>query len=125
MAIKSLVRGKKTSVAERKPELSAARKQAEPAADAVVDFPKEGEEILTGHYAVRISATPGSDVEINTGGSDWWPCREAVGFFWFDWWPAKPGRTTLSVRAKAGKGRWRKAAERTCIVSAGESSQHN
>jgi hypothetical protein len=122
MSIKSLIRGKKNSVADKKPDANGAKKPVALAADAVIDFPKEGQEVQAGHYAVRVSARPGFDVEINTGGADWFPCREAVGFFWFDWWPAKPGRTTLALRVKVGKGRWKKVSERSCRVAAGVSN---
>lgn len=115
MAIKSLARNKKTAVAEKKAEPSNI-KTAELQTEAAVDFPKEGEMVLPGHYAVRISAKPGYDVEINTGGAEWTPVRESVGYYWYDWWPAKPGRTVLSVRVKVGKGRWKKASERICTV---------
>lgn len=119
MPIKSLIRGKKSSVAEKKLEPEKTRPGAEPAVEATIDFPKEGDKILTGHYAVRISSKSGLDVEVSAGSDEWWQCREAVGFYWFDWWPAKPGRATLQVRVKMGKGRWKKVAERACnIVSA-------
>jgi hypothetical protein len=119
MPLKSLIRGKKSSSAEKKAETPFGGKPAELAAEAVIDFPKEAEKVLPGHYAVRITARPGYDVEINTGGTEWWPCRESVGHFWFDWWPSKPGRTTLSLRVKVGKGRWKKVSERSCTVSEG------
>ena len=121
MSIKSLIRGKKNALTDKKP-VSTNGKTTELAADAVIDFPKEGEEILAGHYAVRISAKTGLDVEIGAGGNEWWPCRESVGFFWFDWWPSKVGRTTLALRVKSGKGKWKKVSERTCKVSPGAAS---
>ncbi len=105
MPIKSLLRGAK------------ARPVADAAPEARIDFPKEGQKVAAGHYAVRISAKTGWDVEINAGGTEWWGCRESVGFFWFDWWPAKPGKTILTVRVKSGKGRWKKSAERACTVT--------
>jgi hypothetical protein len=117
MPIRSLFRSKKIESVAKKGENGKDRASAEPALEARIDFPKEGEKILSGHYAVRVSAKPGLDVEISTGGDVWWACRESVGFFWFDWWPTKAGRTTLSVRVKSGKGRWKKAADRACSVA--------
>ena len=121
MPTKPVLTGGKTSLAVKK---SAAEKAplTTDAADAQIDFPKEGQKIATGHYAVRITAPSGLDVEINTGGTEWWGCRESVGFFWFDWWPAKPGRTVLTVRLKSGKGRWKKASERACTVTVANSN---
>ena len=117
MPIKSLLRGTKSAPAARKTAVDKPRRAAEAAPEGRIDFPKEGERVSSGHYAVRISAPKGWDVEINTGGTEWWGCRESVGFYWFDWWPAKPGRTNLSVRVKSGKGRWKKVSERACTVA--------
>ena len=119
MPIKSLIRGKKSAVADKKSEPEKNREGTEASVEARIDFPKEGDKILAGHYAVRISAKSGADVEISAGGDEWWPCRESVGFYWFDWWPSKPGRANLSVRVKVGKGRWKKVTERSCSVIAG------
>ena len=119
MPIKSLIRGKKSAVVDKKAEPEKNRAGGELTIEATIDFPKEGEKILAGHYAVRISAKSGVDVEISAGNDEWWQCRESVGFYWFDWWPSNPGRVTLSARVKIGKGRWKKVAERSCTVVAG------
>ena len=117
MPIKSLLRPKRNSGIEKKDDSAPGRNDLE----GSIDFPREGDTVLPGHYAVRISAKSGSDVEISTGG-DWQACREAVGYFWFDWWPTKPGRTTLSLRTKMGKGKWKKVGDRTCTVIGGATS---
>jgi len=122
MPIKSLLRGAKTAVTGKKAAPEKTRPVAESAPEGRIDFPKESEKVASGHYAVRISAPKGWDVEINAGGTEWWGCREAVGFYWFDWWPAKPGRTTLSIRVKSGKGRWKKVSERACTVTVGNAN---
>jgi hypothetical protein len=109
MPSKSPVRSKKAP---------AAKKSAD-SAGVSIDFPLEGEEILSGHYAVRISAEPGVSVEINVGGSEWYECRESLGFYWFDWYPSKPGQNRLSARLKSQDGKGRDVAERTCQVAPG------
>jgi hypothetical protein len=113
MPIKSLIRGRRPA-ADKKPAVPA--KKSQEAAEATIDFPQEGELVVPGHYAVRITAQPGFDVEISTDGKIWQFTRPSVGFHWFDWYPAKPGRTVLSVRVKSGKSRWKTASERECVV---------
>lgn len=111
MPIKSL----RSPASGRKP--APAVKKPQPAAEeATVDFPQEGELVLPGHYAVRISAQPGFDVEISSDGKEWHPTRFSVGFHWYDWNISRPGRAVLSLRVKSGKGRWKKIGERECVV---------
>ncbi|MBV9079911.1 MAG: hypothetical protein JO102_02190, partial [Elusimicrobia bacterium] len=117
MPIKPLVR---TNAKAKKAEPAAPKKTAAaPAAKAAskpsIDFPVEGELVLPGHYAVRVSAPEGSGPEISTDGKQWNACRPAVGYFWFDWWPSAKGRVTLQLRLKAN-GKWTKVAERGCSV---------
>lgn len=94
----------------------AVKKRAAAARPAVsIDFPKEGEEIPSGHYAIRLSAS--SDrVEISFDGKTWHPCREAVGHHWYDWFPAQPGRFSIQARARVGARSVRKTSPRTCWV---------
>jgi len=114
MPIKPLVKSRRPLAAEKKPSSSALTPGG--AVEVTVDFPHEGELVLPGHYAVRVSAQPGYDVEISTDGKEWSLTRPSVGFHWFDWWPSASGRTVLSARVKSGKGRWKKVSERECIV---------
>lgn len=81
-----------------------------------VDYPQEGEKIMPGHYAVRVSAVPGAQVEISVDGGPDQPCRPSVGYYWFDWSPTQPGRVTFSARYRIGKGRWKKSEPRSCTV---------
>ena len=83
-----------------------------------IDYPQEGEKIIPGHYAIRISADA-TDVEINVSG-DWKKCRTSVGFFWYDWQPT-PGRYELKFRYRSGKGRWKEGPATQCsVVGAGK-----
>jgi hypothetical protein len=87
-------------------------------ADSVtVDYPIEDELVMPGHYAVRISALPEAEVEVSISGGEWQTARSSMGFFWFDWWPAETGDATVAARARVGKGRWKKAADRHCRVT--------
>jgi hypothetical protein len=83
-----------------------------------IDFPVDGEQIIPGHYAVRISAGPLSLVEINVGGKEWYPCRESLSYYWFDWNPVKPGRVKLTARYARGLEEGA-TSERTCTVVGG------
>lgn len=108
---------KKTSVVRKTAGTPAARKPAEKLVP-VIDFPTEHELVRPGHYAIRVTAAGADAVEIRLDGTDWLACREAVGFFWHDWAPQKPGPVTVSARARRGKGRWALAGDRSCLVEA-------
>jgi hypothetical protein len=89
--------------------------------EATIDFPQEGEQVFPGHYAIRITAKPGVEVEINVGGQDWFGCRESIGHYWYDWWVTRPGKVDLSLRVKSG-GKWKTVARRTTTVTQGSSN---
>ncbi len=84
--------------------------------DIHIDFPREEELIIPGHYAIRISGVPEAQVEISINDGEWVGCRTAVGYYWFDWEPAVAGEVTLVVRQKVGKGRAKKSEQRFCRV---------
>jgi hypothetical protein len=104
---------------------SAKTKEVKKSADVVslsIDFPEEGASIYPGHYAVRISSSLSEPVEISVNGSPWESCREASGYFWFDWWPEETGKTSISVRSKSTAGKTAKTSARTCTVIAPHSN---
>lgn len=82
----------------------------------LLDYPQAGEAVRPGHYAVRVAAKPEVAVEISVDGAPFQPCREAVGYYWFDWNPATPGEHTLVARAKNGGPRYAVSEERTVLV---------
>jgi hypothetical protein len=112
MPIKALNRARRAPAAAKK----AVVKRTEESTEAAIDFPQEGELVTPGHYAVRITAQPGYDVEVSTDGKEWFGTRPSVGFHWFDWTAGRTGRAVISVRVKVGKGRWKKVCERECVV---------
>jgi hypothetical protein len=81
-----------------------------------VDFPKEGEQVLVGIYAIRISARPQSEVEVSVNDGEWEACRNSVGHWWFDWIPNEASTCKIVARCRTGKGRWQKSEERLCQV---------
>ena len=90
----------------------------EEASAVVIDYPREGDLLLSGHYAVRITSAHDNQVQISINNGDWQDTRAAGGFFWFDWWLSKPGKYTLVARAKKGKATPKKSANRNCTVVA-------
>ncbi len=108
----------KSAVAALSAPRKTAARAAAPKLSAVIDFPSEGELVRPGHYAIRVTATGADAVEVRLDGTDWLPCREAVGFFWHDWAPQKPGPVVVSARARRAKGRWARSVDRSCFVEA-------
>ena len=98
-----------------------ARRRVVPKLQADIEYPLEGERVQPGHYAVRIAAGGATEVEISVADGPWQPCRESVGYHWFDWAPAGSGRSALTARARSGKGRWIKTEVRACQVAPVES----
>ena len=100
--------------APKAPTRSTSLRATSPA--VLLEYPQAGEAVRTGHYAVRIAAKPEVSVEVSVDGAAWQPCREAVGYYWFDWVPAAPGEHTLVARAKNGSPRVAVSEERTVLV---------
>jgi hypothetical protein len=103
---------KKFSRAAARPPAAAA---ARPPLEASIDYPAEGERVLPGHYAVRMTAGGASQAQARLDGGPWRDCRPAVGHFWLDWAP-EAGPAVIEARARAGKGRWTSAPPRACVV---------
>ncbi|MCG3205593.1 MAG: hypothetical protein KCHDKBKB_02315 [Elusimicrobia bacterium] len=90
--------------------------QENKALSIAIDYPREEELIIPGHYAIRLSATPNSQVEISINSGEWQGCRTALGYYWFDWEPKTAGEITLVARQKTGPGRPQQSAVRFCRV---------
>jgi hypothetical protein len=70
-----------------------------------VDYPVEGEIVTSSRYTFRFKTPAASGVEISVDGRDFVPCRESVGFWWFDWSGYQAGPHTAQARVRTGK-RW-------------------
>ncbi|MBK8576141.1 MAG: hypothetical protein IPN90_10880 [Elusimicrobia bacterium] len=68
-----------------------------------VDFPQVGEILTSGQYSIRVSTSATEGVEISIDGKEWEPCRESVGFWWFDWSGFGAGVHTVVARILVGK----------------------
>ncbi|MBI5241718.1 MAG: hypothetical protein HY926_14690, partial [Elusimicrobia bacterium] len=77
-----------------------------------IDFPRLGERIRRGHYAIRISAPPG-ECHVAIDGGCWRSCRRDSGYFWYDWRP-EPGSHHIMARNRSDNG-WGHT-ETTCVV---------
>jgi len=72
---------------------------------AVMDHPQQGEIITAPQYTFRIG-TLGNielvDISINQG--PWQPCRNAAGYWWYDWEGYKTGRYQAEAKAQTRDG---------------------
>lgn len=77
-----------------------------------IDYPQQDEVISSPQYSIRISAPKNATaVELAIDQDVWQPCRESVGFWWFDWAGYEPGEHELIARYKGPDGKWRRAVE--------------
>lgn len=72
----------------------------------IVDFPQEKEVISSAEYTLRLGASPDAqNVEVSIDGGDWRACRQAVGYWWFDWSGYSKVAHKLSARVMTQDGR--------------------
>lgn len=67
--------------------------------DVAVDFPTKNECITSPTYTFRIGAKDAEQVEVSINGSLWQSCRQAEGYWWYDWQGYLPGRHRLVARS--------------------------
>jgi len=107
-------RGRKPNIFTRHQETPAQTKSTD---YIVIDYPREGELIVPTHYAVRIGASSNGYVELSVNGGDWVACRNAEGFWWYDWLSFAPGNYKIVARLMGDKGRVLKKSEvRNCMA---------
>lgn len=100
-------RAKKKAPAAPKAKKAAVSK-LEPVFDpncfVVIDHPIDAEVVTGLHYAIRIGASDNGAVEIAFDGTEWQPCRQAAGYWWFDWGYFAPGVHTINARLRDADG---------------------
>ena len=70
-----------------------------------VECPGAGDVIARPSYTIKVAATSGvAGVDVSIDQGDWMPCREALGFWWFDWNGFDKGEHELSARSRMGDG---------------------
>ena len=67
-----------------------------------IDYPKAGEKVARGHYAIRVSGSESQCQVSIDGSSDWQNCRWDGGYWWYDWTPTETGTHRISVRTHVG-----------------------
>ncbi len=105
-------------VEKAKKKKPAAKKRAvkKTVRDVFVDFPKNGDHIRSGDYAIRIGTKADREVEVSINGKGWNKCRASAGYYWFDWRPEKSGNIRIVARAKNGGTRAVRSLESRCVV---------
>lgn len=71
-----------------------------------LDYPKQYEHLVQGHYGTRITAPDADEVDVSVDQGPWQPCRESVGHWWFDWSADDAGEHEVIARARLTGGRW-------------------
>ena len=71
------------------------------APSVAIEYPKQDEVVRHPEYTVRICAREHADaVEVAFDQGDWQPCREALGFWWFDWKGFDSGEHEIVARSR-------------------------
>jgi hypothetical protein len=94
---------KKSAPVVAKASVSEARTEYSGTHYVGVDFPQVGEILTSPHYAIRVSTSATEGVEISIDGKEWQPCRESVGYWWYDWSGFGAGVHTVVTRILVGK----------------------
>ncbi|MFI5361813.1 MAG: hypothetical protein ACHQ49_07570 [Elusimicrobiota bacterium] len=84
-----------------------------------IEYPKDGETIVSPEYTVRIAgpeAAEAVDVSIDQG--PWRACRKEVGYWWYDWSGYDEGDHEIIARTLGSNGRWRMSVPRELLVAA-------
>ena len=68
---------------------------------AILDHPQQGERITAPHYTFRVGTSGDiARVEISINKGPWQPCRNSVGYWWYDWSGYTGGRYQAVVKAQ-------------------------
>lgn len=90
--------------------MSKLKTQEKPAAAApvTIDYPREGDSITWPAYTFRIESAAAGSVELSIDQNEWKPCRQAGGYWWYDWAGYKPGvhRAVARIQPQNGGKRY-------------------
>ncbi len=71
------------------------------------DYPQRRDVILSKEYTFRLGAQAQlKGVEISVDEGPWEPCRQAVGYWWYDWAGYAPGDHQAVARGITPEGKW-------------------
>lgn len=73
-----------------------------------IDYPREGDSLTWPVYTFRIASTAAGSVELSIDQNEWKPCRQAGGYWWYDWAGYQPGahRAVARIRPQNGGKRY-------------------
>jgi len=80
------------------------RKETSAAAAILLSYPREGELITSADYTFRAEAPSAKNMEISIDQSEWRTCRQAGGYWWYDWAGYRPGKHQAVVRMQLRNG---------------------
>lgn len=87
----------------------------------IVDHPAENEVIQSDDYTFRITPSDRvSMIELSINGGKWQTCREALGYWWFDWRAAEPGDYQAEVKVRLEDGSAVVVARRRFMCATGD-----
>lgn len=96
------------STSKSKTETKKTKEAVKPAeVRAVLDHPQQGEKITAPQYTFRIGAV--GDIELVAVSIDqgpWQPCRNASGYWWYDWSGYTGGKHQAEVKAQTKDDRF-------------------
>jgi hypothetical protein len=78
-----------------------------------LDYPKERECVISPEYTFRIEAKAASRVEISIDDNVWQPCRQADGYWWYDWSGYMSGKHQAIAKIQP-QNDGQKSISRTC-----------
>ncbi len=65
-----------------------------------IDYPQNNETVYCGHYCFRLgSRKPCSAMQVSINGGEWQNCRQANGYWWYDWWNFNTGNFYIEAKA--------------------------
>ena len=81
--------------------------------EVAVDYPQERELVTSPEYTFRVATKAASRVEISIDDNMWQPCRQADGYWWYDWTGYMSGRHQAVARVPVGMD-GQKNTSKTC-----------
>jgi hypothetical protein len=83
------------------------------APEITVDYPQERELVTSSGYTFRVAARAASRVEVAIDDSAWQPCRQADGYWWYDWSDYMSGKHQVIARIQP-QNDGQKSTSQTC-----------
>lgn len=84
-----------------------------------LDYPRRHERIMSSEYSFRISApTNVLNVSVAIDQGPWQACRQAVGYWWYDWSGYEDGEHEIIARAEMEDDRQINSAPHAFLVGA-------